>query len=243
MHDAATHIGTSGWSYDHWRGSFYPDDLPSGEMLGLYARCFTSVEINTSFYRLPERATFKQWRDTVPSGFTFSVKASRYLSHMKKLKNAKTSARRFFARASTLGDTLGPVLFQLPPRWSFDELRLADFLASQPPENPLAFEFRDHSWFNARAFELLEKHNAALCIYDLAGFQSPLEITADFVYLRLHGPADAYRGSYSTRRLDTWAERLSSWSQRGLSVYCYFNNDEAGYAAENALRLRAMLDA
>jgi uncharacterized protein YecE (DUF72 family) len=241
MPHAGLYIGTSGWSYEHWKGPFYPEDLASQDMLGHYAQRLRSVEINASFYRLPERATFEHWRDAVPDGFRFSVKASRYITHMKKLKDPKASVRRFFTRAGALGRALGPILFQLPPRWSLDERRLADFLDQLPVQYRYSFEFRDSTWLNDRSFALLRQHNAALCIYDLAGFLSPLEITADFVDVRLHGPKTAYGGSYETRALARWAKRISTWSRTGHTVYCYFDNDERGYAADNALRLQAML--
>jgi uncharacterized protein YecE (DUF72 family) len=241
MPRAALYIGTSGWSYDHWKGPFYPEELASQDMLGYYAQRLRSVEINTSFYRLPERATFEHWRHAVPDGFVFSAKASRYITHMKKLKDPKASVRRFFTRAGALGRALGPILFQLPPRWSFDERRLADFLDQLPAKHRYAFEFRDPTWLNDRAFALLGQHNAAVCIYDLAGFRSPLEITTDFIYLRLHGPKTGYGGRYDTRALARWAKRISIWSQDSRTVYCYFNNDECGYAVDNALRLQAML--
>jgi uncharacterized protein YecE (DUF72 family) len=243
MPRAAIYIGTSGWSYDHWKGPFYPADLANRNMLGYYAQHLRSVEINNSFYRLPERATFEHWRDAVPDGFLFSTKASRYITHMKKLKDPKTSVRQFFMRVGALGRALGPILFQLPPRWSFNERRLADFLDHLPAKYLYAFEFRDLTWLNDCAFSLLRQRSAALCIYDLAGFQSPLEITADFCYLRLHGPNTAYGGSYEIRALARWARRISTWSRSGHAVYCYFDNDERGYAVDNALRLQAMLRA
>jgi uncharacterized protein YecE (DUF72 family) len=242
MPSAAIHVGTSGWSYDHWKGPFYPGDLASRDMLGYYAQRLNSVEINSSFYRLPDRATFGHWRDAVPDGFVFSTKASRYITHMKKLKDPETSTSPFLARIGTLGRALGPILFQLPPRWSFNERRLADLLDELPAKYRYAFEFRDSTWLNDHAFALLAQHNAALCIYDLAGFRSPFEITADFVYVRLHGPGTAYGGSYETRALARWAGRITTWARSGHTVYCYFNNDVHGYAVANALRLQAMLD-
>ncbi|HEY7673206.1 MAG TPA: DUF72 domain-containing protein [Gammaproteobacteria bacterium] len=241
MPSAAIHIGTSGWSYEHRKGTFYPEDLGSRDMLGHYAQRLRSVEINSSFYRLPDRATFEHWRDAVPDGFVFSTKASRYITHMKKLKNPTASVRRFFTRVGALGHTLGPILFQLPPRRSFHERRLVDFLDHLPAKYRYAFEFRDPTWLNDRAFAALRRHNAALCIYDLAGFRSPLEITAGFVYLRLHGPGTAYACRYETHALARWAKRISTWSESGRTVYCYFDNDERGYAVDNALCLRAML--
>ena len=216
-------------------------DRAGQDMLGYYAKRLRSVEINSSFYRLPERATFEHWRDTVPDRFVFSTKASRYITHMKKLNDPKASVHRLFTRAGVLGRALGPILFQLPPRWSFNERRLADFLDELPAQYRYAFEFRDSTWLNDRAFALLRQHGAAVCIYDLAGFLSPLETTADFVYVRLHGPKIAYAGSYETCALARWAKRISTWSRTGHTVYCYFDNDERGYAVDNALRLQAML--
>ena len=237
----AVHIGTSGWSYEHWKGRFYSRRLRSRDMLGHYVKSFRTAEINSSFYRLPAVATLESWYDTTPPGFVFAAKASRYITHMKKLNDPKASTAAFFARMRMLGDKLGPILFQLPPHWSFNESRLAAFLEALADEFRCAFEFRDHGWFNDRAFELLAEHSAALCIYELEGFLSPKEITSDLVYVRLHGPSGAYRGSYDERALRRWADTFAAWSAQGHSIYCYFDNDEAAYAARNALRLQAML--
>lgn len=234
-------IGTSGWNYDHWSGSFYPQRLPHHRWLEHYARHFRSVEINNSFYRLPAEDTLRHWRDTVASDFVFSVKASRYITHMKKLKDPQQSVANFLDRISVLGDKLGPILFQMPPRWRFNEERLIEFLRGLRGDLRYTFEFRDHSWLNERTYEALAKNDAALCIYELDGFLSPKQVTADFVYVRLHGPGAAYEGSYSDRVLSGWAGALSSWSKGGHRVYCYFDNDQAGYAAKNAQRLQSML--
>ena len=240
MH-GALRIGTSGWSYEHWKGPFYPPDLAAGSMLACYARSFATTEINSSFYRLPTAATLESWRSTTPAGFVFAAKASRYITHMKKLKDPNKTLSPYFTRIRLLADKLGPILFQLPPRWSFNESRLAAFLEALSGEFRYAFEFRDHSWLTERTFDLLAKHDAALCVYELEGFASPRVVTTDFVYVRLHGPAGAYRGSYDERSLERWAEALAAWSAQGRAVYCYFDNDEAAHAAHNALRLRAML--
>lgn len=236
-------IGTSGWSYDHWQGGVYPRDLPADERLSFYLQRFDSVEINNSFYSLPARETLREWRDTVPADFLFAAKASRYITHMKKLKDPEESTRRFFSRISDLGDKLGPILFQLPPRWHFDAGRLAEFLDVLDRDHRFALEFRDHSWHTDETLQLLRDHGAAFCIFDLAGFTSPKELTADFTYLRLHGPDGAYQGSYDDKALAGWAGALSSWTDMGTDVFCYFDNDENGYAARNALRLREMLGA
>jgi uncharacterized protein YecE (DUF72 family) len=234
-------IGTSGWSYDHWQGPFFPNQLPHGDRLKYYAEHFSSVEINNSFYHLPEQNSLRQWRDAVPGDFVFSVKASRYITHMKKLQDPEESLSIFLARIAMLEDTLGPILFQLPPRWRFNAQRLAMFLDQLSSEFRYAFEFRDQTWLNEQTYALLARNNAALCIYEFDGFLSPRAITADFIYVRLHGPDGPYRGSYESRTLAGWAEAVSSWAAEGRTVHCYFDNDEAGYAAQNAVQLQAML--
>lgn len=235
-------IGTSGWSYPHWRGTFYPNDISNEAMLEYYLKHFRSTEINNTFYKLPEKKTLEHWRQLATKGFIYSVKASRYITHMKKLCDPRKSSAELFKRISLLGDTLGPVLFQLPPRWKFNEARLGEFLQSLSLEFRYAFEFRDQSWLNPRSLELLSEHNAAFCIYELNGFLTPVEITADFIYLRLHGPNGPYQGNYSQKALTGWASAIRAWQKQGISSYCYFDNDEAGYAAQNALTLAAMLD-
>lgn len=235
-------IGTSGWSYDHWKGPFYPKDLPNADMLECYARSFSSVEINSCFYQLPERDTLERWRDSVPRDFVFAAKASRYVTHTKKLKDPQRSSRRFLERLAALETKLGPILFQLPPSWAFNEDRLRDFLAALASEHRYAFEFRDRRWLNNRTYRLLAEHGASLCIYDLDGYTSPQELTADFVYIRLHGPHVAYRGRYRQPMLAKWAATFAEWAAQGKSVYCYFDNDEAGHAANDALRLGKLLD-
>lgn len=239
---ARIHIGTSGWHYDHWKGPFYPEDLGTGEMLDFYAAHFRAAEINNSFYRLPAAKTLETWRESVPGGFCFAVKASRYLTHMKKLKEPRQPLETFLERIGALGDRLGPVLFQLPPRWRCNHKRLGNFLAEIPAGVRCAFEFRDPSWFNDEVYAVLRSAGAAFCIYDLAGTTSPREVTADFVYLRLHGPGKAYEGSYGRSALAGWAGALSAWSRQGKEVFCFFDNDQDGYAARNALELKAMLE-
>jgi uncharacterized protein YecE (DUF72 family) len=235
------YIGTSGWSYRHWRGPFYPVDLTGAHMLGFYAGHFRSAEINNSFYQLPQAQSLQRWREAVPRDFVFAAKASRYITHMKKLKDPQASTCGFLQRMETLGRQLGPILFQLPPRWHFNAARLAGLLECLPDSHRYAFEFRDHSWHGPPCYRLLEQHNAAFCIYDLDGFVSPRQVTADFVYVRLHGPGAPYQGSYTTRVLAGWAGAFSQWLATGRDVYCYFDNDQAGYAAADAARLSRML--
>ena len=235
------HIGTSGWHYDHWRGPFYPEDLPQANFLDFYQQKFQTVEINNSFYRLPTEKALIDWRQTVPPGFIFAVKGSRYITHMKKLQDPENSLAPLMARLPLLEDRLGPILFQLPPRWHFNAERLRGFLAALPRGYRCALEFRDPSWVNQEACRLLGEYGAAFCIYELAGRVTPREVTADFVYIRLHGPGGAYQGRYPRETLAAWAGEISAWAAQGREVFCYFDNDEAGYAALNALELQEML--
>lgn len=233
-------IGTSGWHYKHWVGVFYPSRLPAKDMLAFYAQHFNTVEINNSFYQLPAPATFDSWHASAPKNFLFSVKASRFITHMKKLKEPVRSTRKLFAGMERLKGKLGPVLFQLPPRWSLDRQRLAEFLKSLPKRRRYAFEFRDPSWHVPEVYQLLRHYNAAFCIYDFAGNTAPLEMTASFTYIRFHG--SGYSGSYSQSELHTWAERMLEWLKEKQDIYVYFNNDGGGYAVENAKTLQRILD-
>jgi uncharacterized protein YecE (DUF72 family) len=235
------HIGTSGWYYDHWKGAFYPHDLCKASFLDYYADRFKTAEINNSFYQLPSEKTLITWRDTVPEEFIFTVKASRYITHMKKLKDPEKSVSVFFNAVRVLGEKLGPILFQLPPHWRFNPERLKVFLRLLSSDYQYAFEFRDVSWFTNETYSILAENKAAFCIYELAETQSPKEITADFVYVRLHGPHEAYKGLYTKEALSGWAGAFSTWENQGREIYCYFDNDEAGYAVENALALKKMV--
>ena len=210
------------------------------EFLRYYADHFQTVEINNTFYQLPKKETLTSWGKSVPSGFIFTVKASRYITHMKKLKDASEPLHTLLKNVEVLGDKLGPILFQLPPRWRFNPQRLSNFLDSLPHDYRYAFEFRDPSWFDARAYGMMSKHGSAFCIHELAGMLSPKEVTADFVYIRLHGPGEAYQGQYDTNVLAGWAGAFSAWAKQGKEIFCYFDNDEAGYAAQDALRLQEM---
>ncbi len=239
---AEIRIGTSGWHYAHWRGVYYPQALPPADMLAYYARDFDTVEVNNSFYRLPEAATFAAWREATPTGFVFAVKASRYLTHMKKLKEPELAIARLIERVDALGGKRGPILFQLPPRWRVDVGRLAACLDALPAGRRYAFELRDPSWHRADVYALLERHGAALCIYDLAGFQSPLRLTADFTYVRLHGPGRAYEDTYAEAVLREWAERIGAWRRALRAIYVYFDNDQAGYAVRDALALCSLVE-
>jgi uncharacterized protein YecE (DUF72 family) len=236
------HIGTSGWHYEHWKGPFYPEDLSKDAFLSYYSQHLRTVEINNSFYQLPKREVLIQWRDAVPKGFIFSFKANRYITHMKKLKDPEDSLSRMLDAVRALDDKLGPILFQLPPKWGLDAERFYDFLDALPPQYRYAFELRDPEWLDTQVYNALTELGIAFCIYEFAGRVSPKEITADFVYIRLHGPTDVpYQGKYSTQTLSGWAGAISTWVGQGREVFCYFDNDEAGYAAQDALRLQEML--
>jgi len=233
-------VGTSGWHYVHWKGRFYPPDLRESERLGYYAKHFDIVELNNTFYRLPTEAAVLRWKDASPRSFRFAVKGSRYLTHMKKLKEPSLGVERFFSRVDLLGSKLGPILFQLPPHWEVDEVRLGIFLEALPRGNRYAFEFRDPSWDIEPVYKLLARFHAAYCIFHLAGFQSPLKLTTDFTYVRLHGPGGKYQGSYEESNLRCWAQRLRKWDLE--EAYVFFDNDQAAYAVENAGRLQSLLD-
>jgi uncharacterized protein YecE (DUF72 family) len=224
----------------HWVKNFYPADCRQGELLPFYSKHFDTVEINTSFYGLPERRTVDEWTGLVPDEFLFAVKASRYITHMKKLKDSAEAVHNFLDSLGGLGKQLGPILFQLPPRWKRNEQRLSAFLDILPAGD-YAFEFRNRSWFEPEVYELLSRHETAFCIYDLDGKLSPRKVTADFVYVRLHGPDGPYRGRYDVQTLSGWAGRCAGWARQGRNVFCYFDNDESGYAAQNALELTHMI--
>jgi uncharacterized protein YecE (DUF72 family) len=241
MKKTTIHIGTSGWHYKHWRGTFYPATIKDKERFSYYSKEFSTVELNNPFYHLPEAATFRMWRKESPPGFIFAVKASRYITHMKKLAADKESVMLFLKRAANLKEKLGPILFQLPPHWQINVERLATFLHLLPKKYLYTFEFRNPTWYTQEVYDLLQAHNCAFCIYELAGHQSPLQVTADFVYVRLHGPGNKYQGSYPNRTLKKWAGLCNQWKKSRKRVYIYFDNDQAGYAAFNAKTLLELL--
>ncbi len=231
-------IGTSGWHYRHWRGLFYPKDLASDRWFDYYQQHLASVEINNSFYRLLNRDTVRAWVKRVPREFVFAVKGSRFITHNKKLKDPRIPLQRFFEPVRAFGRHLGPIVFQLPPRWSLNIERLEAFLRALPRGHRYAFELRNPDWWCEEVYAALRRHRAAFCIYELAGVRTPYIVTTDFVYVRLHGPGKKkYQGDYSAARLKTWAKRIAAWRDTGHAVYVYFDNDQAAYAAANALRL------
>lgn len=235
------HIGTSGWHYAHWKGPFYPREMQDKMLLPFYIEHFSTVEINRTFYSLPKKCVFERYSELAPRGFIFSIKASRYITHVKRLKDPKPPLRRLLGVLKGLSTHLGPILFQLPPKWKANHERLEIFLKSLPKGHRYTFEFRDESWLQEDIYTILRKHKAAFCIYELDHFITPSLITADFIYVRLHGPERAYGGKYSLATLKKWASLFQQFAKEGKDVYCYFDNDEAGYAVKNALQLQSLL--
>lgn len=237
------HIGTSGWHYKHWVGPFYPPKMPPSRMLRFYTERFDTVEINNSFYRLPATTAIEGWcRETAPS-FCFAVKASRYITHNRKLNDPKQTVEKFMNVIEKLERRLGPILFQLPPGWKLNLERLENFLSDLPRHHRYAFEFRNPTWNVPEVYDALRRHNAAYCIYELAGFQSPIQTTADFAYVRLHGPgANKYQGDYSKKILENWAKRIEVWTKELKHTFVYFDNDQMGFAAKNALELKQIIE-
>jgi uncharacterized protein YecE (DUF72 family) len=238
MSAVAYRVGCSGWQYKHWKGNFYPSDLPQRDWLSHYGRHFDTVEVNNSFYRLPEPGVFDSWRTRAPSGFIFAVKASRFLTHMKKLKDPEEPVERLFSRARELRGKLGPVLYQLPRQLPKNLARLAAFLEILPARVRHTIEFREPSWYDDDVLALLERHKIALCLHDMPGSVSPRAVTARFVYVRFHGATGRYCGAYPRQVLDQWARWLHSTR---VPAYVYFNNDVGGQAPRDAHALRSVL--
>jgi uncharacterized protein YecE (DUF72 family) len=235
-------VGCSGWQYKHWRGDFYPRDLPLSRWFGHYALTFDTVEINNSFYRLPEAQTFERWRDQAPAHFLYAVKASRFLTHMKKLKDPEEPLARFFDNARQLGRHLGPILYQLPTGWPINLERFAHFLAALPRRYRHVVEFREPTWYDERVYALMRKHKVALCLHDMAGSASGRIVVGPFIYVRFHFGTRRYGGGYDDRRLDEWGRWLGERAAEELDVFAYFNNDMGGHAPRDAVRLRRRIE-
>lgn len=241
-------IGTSGWSYKHWEhGNFYPSNLPAADFLPFFTAQFPTVEINYSYYQLPPRTTFELWQRKVPPDFVFAVKASRYLTHMKKLKDPEEPLERLLHNASGLGKTFGPVLFQFPGRWDMDLPRLQAFMEALRRYQPhrYAFEFRHQSWLTESVYACLREHKAALCLPLGWGIPLDVRLTADWTYIRFHGGQRSH--FFEDDELAPWAKRIRTWRADGVDSYNYFNNDTLWHgrpaAIDNARTLRAMLEA
>ena len=232
-------IGCSGWNYAHWRERVYPKGLPARRWLEYYATLFDTVEVNTTFYRLPTRSAVAGWVEQTPKSFLFTVKASRYLTHIKRLTDMESGVARFYERIEPLLESrkLGPVLWQLPANFRRDDERLASALEHLPPARH-CFEFRHESWFQDEVYALLRKRGVALVIGDNPErpFQTH-ELTADWTFIRFHYGRRGRGGNYSERELEEWRARIAAWRTK-VDVYAYFNNDWEGYAVRNALWLR-----
>jgi uncharacterized protein YecE (DUF72 family) len=238
------HVGTSGWSYDHWEGVLYPHSLAQRARLDVYTQYFRTVEVNSSFYHWPREATLASWRRTLPEGFVMTVKAPRVLTHGARLYKPEAWIERISRGLRLLGDKQGMLLIQLPPTLAYDYPRLSYFLSVWPTAIRTAFEFRHQSWHREETFRLLESYGAAYCVMSGAHLPCVLRVTAPFVYVRLHGPDRQQMciGSYSMPELWWWAERIGEWQAMGKEVYVYFNNDGEGNAVHNAASLRNILN-
>ncbi|HKS62014.1 MAG TPA: DUF72 domain-containing protein [Xanthobacteraceae bacterium] len=231
-------IGTSGWHYTSWKGPFYPRDVKIKDQLAYYATQFRTTELNGVFYRTPTVEAVAAWRDQTPTDFVFAWKASKFITHWKRLsERSQNSLELLESRLSLLREKAGPVLFQLPPQFELNYERLAAFLEMLNGKRRYAFEFRHPSWYAPRIFRLLSEHNVALCISDHADAPSPWRRTADFVYIRGHGPGGRYKGHYSAATLAAWRQKIARWRARGHDVYVYFDNDQKSAAPLDAQRI------
>jgi uncharacterized protein YecE (DUF72 family) len=237
-------IGTSGWVYKGWRNSFYPDGVPMKDWLSWYASQFRTAEINGSFYRTPSLEAVKRWRAQTPANFVFAWKASKFITHWKRLSdNCRNSLDLMETRLKALEPKAGPVLFQLPPQFKMNHERLASFLKLLKRKRKYVFEFRHPSWYAPQVVELLRDHDIALCISDHHDAPAPWEVTAGHVYLRGHGPSGRYKDRYPPNTLRRWAEQVSAWRRRRLEIYCYFDNDQKTAAPHDARRLIELMNA
>jgi uncharacterized protein YecE (DUF72 family) len=236
-------IGTSGWHYDHWSEVFYPAELQKGKWLEYYAQHFDTVEINNTFYQQPKQQTFKNWHEQAPKNFVFTVKANRFITHIKKLKDVEEPLERFAAGIRLLKSKLGPILYQLPPSLHKDLDRLESFIKCIPKKHISVFEFRHTSWFSDDTYELLNKFGVGFCVHDLVSVPSPRIITGDIIYIRFHGTTGRYQGNYTKASLKNWAKWINENIKEVHSVYAYFNNDVSGHAISNAKTLKEQFSA
>jgi len=239
---AQRRVGTSGWFYSNWRGSFYPDDLSRGKELEYYTTVFDTVELNASFYHMPKEKTARGWHDRTPDEFLFAIKGNRYISHRQKLDGCEEPLARFIQSIEPMGEKVGPILWQLPPGFHEDSARLADFLSLRPTDQRWAWEFRHESWFCDETYALLQQHNCALVWADTPEYPLETVVTADFLYARLHGHEKLYVSNYNDEQLHWWAEQLTQAAGEDRDIFVYFDNDAEGYAPQNALTLRQMLE-
>jgi len=240
------YIGTSGWNYNHWRNIFYPQNLSCKDFLNFFSKHFKTVEINYSFYHLPKKGSYQNWYEQTPKDFLFSVKASRFITHIKRLKNVKTAWKTFLGNALQLKEKLGPILFQFPPSFKAKEeniRRLENFLkyitmVYASPSMLYALEFRHKSWFDKKIYDLLKKYNCALVNADSPRYPKSEEITANFIYIRMHGSKILFSSKYTRKELNDLSLKIKKWEKKVKHIYVYFNNDAYGYAIENAKTLQ-----
>ncbi|BDY12113.1 DUF72 domain-containing protein [Hydrogenimonas cancrithermarum] len=235
------HVGTSGFYYEHWRGLFYPESLAKSHFFEFYMKHFDTVELNSTFYHLPRLKTTEHWAQMSPEAFLFSLKAYRGITHYRKLSDVKEELYRYLHLVKPLKPKLASILFQLPPSLHLDLPLLRDFLEILPSGYRYTVEFRHASWLTDDVFNLLKSYNVALCINDFGKRETPFEMTADFGYIRFHGPTGRYGGSYDDATLSMWAERLKEASRTLKDIFVYFNNDFGGFAVQNAKTLKQML--
>ncbi|MHC4737450.1 MAG: DUF72 domain-containing protein [Planctomycetota bacterium] len=236
-----TRIGTSGWYYNHWSGLFYPTKLPKTKWLQYYAKYFDSVEVNNTFYQLPKQQSVKKWYVQAPKNFIYTVKANRYITHIKRLKDATETLERFFKIVELLKEKLGPVLYQLPPSLQKDLDLLGSFIRLLPRNRIAVFEFRHNSWYAEDTFELLNKFEVGFCVHDMPAKQTPRIITGDIIYIRFHGSTGRYSGNYTKSALKEWVHWLKEQNKKAHRIYIYFNNDFNAFAVENAKQLKEQL--
>lgn len=233
------HVGTSGWNYKHWKGRFYPEHLSTKQWFSHYAETFDTVEINNTFYNQPENKTFDSWNRQAPGKFLYAVKANRYLTHMRKLNEPKEPLDKFLDGAQRLKSHLGPILYQLPPNWKRNLDRLREFARLLPKKLTHAIEFRNRDWFADETYALMEQYQLCLCVHDMLP-RHPRRATGPALYVRLHGVGKKYGGKYPPSRLQRWADWINEAAD-GREAYVYFNNDDRGYAVENAKELQEMV--
>ena len=241
MDEPGIRVGCSGWVYKHWRGLFYAEGLPQKRWFHRYAEEFDTVEINATFYRVPQESTFDGWREKAPPGFRYAVKANRFLTHLKKLLDCAEETERFMELARRIGPALGPILTQLPPSLHKDVARLDAFLGGLPRDLEHVVEFRHRSWYDEQVLACLDAHDAGFVAHDLAGLVSPRWASGRTAYVRFHGTSGRYRGRYSDAQMEEWAAWLREQSALGRTAWAYFNNDIHGHAIEDARTLKAMV--
>ena len=233
-------IGTSGWYYDHWKEKFYPADLPRSKWFEYYAKHFNTVEINNTFYHLPKEQILQRWHKIAPKDFLYTVKANRYTTHIKRLKDVAEPLERFFERANLLKSSLGPILYQLPPSLHKNLDLLETFIKLLPKRKTAVLEFRHQSWYEDDTYKLLDKYGISFCIHDMPGKESPRIVTGNVIYMRFHGTTGRYSGSYTKSQLQNWVDWLKTKGKNMHTIYIYFNNDAQSHAIKNAKQLREL---